>query len=77
MDRGRKTRTGQKVKELFDMFEEVTKKESAESALLQHTGRQRLKWTVTLQTARVELNFLCLKAWHQFKLNIHNHCRDF
>lgn len=65
------------------MFEEVTKKESAESALLQHTGRQHLKWTVTLKTVRVELDFLCLKAWHvshiwhQFKLNIHNHCRDF
>lgn len=26
MDRGRKTGTGQNVQELFDMFEEVTKK---------------------------------------------------
>lgn len=41
------------------MFEEVTKNENAESALLQHTGRQRLKWTVTLKTAQVELDFLC------------------
>lgn len=64
------------------MFEEVTKKERAESALLRHTGRQHLKWTVTLRATRVELGFLCLNAWHfshiwhQFKLNIHNHCRD-